>query len=50
MCRVLEITGGGAHLRPERLVAGTVTLDEAAVELARLDQRREPGMLVIDRF
>lgn len=37
-------------LRPEALVADTITLDEAAVELTRMDQRREPGILVIDRF
>lgn len=38
------------RLRPETLVAETITLEEAAVQLTRLDRRREPGILVIDRF
>ncbi len=38
------------RLEPEALVADTITLEAAAVELPRLDRRREPGILVIDRF
>ncbi|MDZ7842210.1 MAG: zinc-dependent alcohol dehydrogenase family protein [Gammaproteobacteria bacterium] len=38
------------RLRPEALVADTITLEDAAVALTRMDQRREPGILVIDRF
>ncbi len=38
------------RLQPEALVAGSITLEDAALELTRMDQRREPGILVIDRF
>lgn len=38
------------RLHPQALIAGTITLEEAALELTRLDQRRKPGILVIDRF
>jgi len=47
--RMLEMILDG-RLRPEALVAGTISLDEAAVELARMHQRRAPGILVVDRF
>jgi alcohol dehydrogenase len=47
--RMLDMITDG-RLRPEALIADTITLDEAAVELTRMDRRREPGILVIDRF
>jgi len=47
--RMLEMILEG-RLRPGELIAGTITLDEAAAELPRLERRREPGILVIDRF
>jgi len=47
--RMLDMILDG-RLQPETLIAGTVTLEQAAVELTRLDRRSEPGILVIDRF
>lgn len=47
--RMLDLILEG-RLRPEALVADTITLEDATVELTRMDQRREPGILVIDRF
>ncbi|HSH44020.1 MAG TPA: zinc-dependent alcohol dehydrogenase family protein [Arenicellales bacterium] len=47
--RMLDMILDG-RLRPEKLIAGMVTLEQAAVELTRLDRRSEPGILVIDRF
>lgn len=46
---MLDMILDGA-LQPEMLIADTITLDEAALELTRMDERREPGILVIDRF
>lgn len=47
--RMLDMILDG-RLRPDLMIADTITLDEAALELTRMDQRREPGILVIDRF
>ncbi|MGA8259789.1 MAG: zinc-dependent alcohol dehydrogenase family protein [Arenicellales bacterium] len=47
--RMLDMILSGS-LHPEALIADTITLEDAALELPRLDQRREPGILVIDRF
>jgi len=47
--RMLDMILDG-RLRPEALVADTITLEDAAVELTRMDRRRDPGILVIDRF
>jgi alcohol dehydrogenase len=46
---MLELILDG-RLRPEALVADTITLEDAASALPGMDQRREPGILVIDRF
>lgn len=47
--RMLDMVLDG-RLQPEALIADTITLDDAAVALPRMEQRREPGILVIDRF
>lgn len=47
--RMLEMILDG-RLRPEALVADTITLEDAASALPGMDRRREPGILVIDRF
>jgi len=47
--RMLDMIVDG-RLDPEALVSETITLDDAAEALPRLNERREPGILVIDRF
>lgn len=46
---MLELISDG-RLQPEALIADTITLEEAALELTRMDPRRAQGILVIDRF
>jgi len=47
--RMLGMITDGS-LDPGALIAGTIDLEQAAEELPRMHQRREPGILVIDRF
>jgi len=47
--RMLDMIARGS-LDPGALIAGTIDLARAADELPRMHQRREPGILVINRF
>lgn len=47
--RMLDMITEG-RLRPAELIADTIGLEAAAVQLPQLDRRRAPGILVVDRF
>ena len=46
---MLEMIKEG-RLKPEKLIERTISLEEAALELPKMDQFKNKGILVIDSF